>query len=469
MNTPQPTVWERWRQLLLASLVFLLPLAAMPWALPDAAVAGRRPLALRDQALRRVQAEANPAGTVLYVETATGLLRSVDNGASFASADRNLPRRTIGQAALVAWAVAPGDPAQVYAVVGRAPLLDLYATADAGQTWELRGPVPAADAVRRLAVAPGASETLFLAGRDQLWQSENGGRTWSAGWLLPTDLRGEGPIWLAMNDPLGQRFFASAGAGVWMGDLRLRAWTQVTDVPPLAEIGSLAAARRGGLVYAGGRKVVYAGWPTDAGMEWRSFAVHPRASGRLRTLVVDPVVGETVYAVDEAGRVFRSADAGQRWTLIEETRAVVLDLAVDPLARDRLWLASSDGLWWQEVTAPQPTPTPTATATPTPTATATPSPTPSPTPTATQTPTASPTPSPTPTATPTATATASPTATRTPTPTATATHTPTAAAEAPAAPPEGTPVPPPEPEATPSPPPEMPTAEPPTPTPRPPR
>ncbi len=413
--------WRRWRQLTLASLLFLAPLLGLPWAISQAGV--RQPLGLRSQQVQRIQAEASEAGAVLYVQTSTGLLRSIDGGATFVRADEGLPRTVWGAVTLLGWSARPGDPWHVLAAVA-APdgAARLVQSRDGGASWQtLAWP---GTAVRSLVVTPTEPAMLLVAGEEELWQRGLDGGEWSS-MALPDDLQGNAPLLLAVAAGDAHDLFASNGVGLWHLSLdaaqtgrltELGGWVRAADLPPLAEISALATARdRSGLVYAGGRALVYR--TVDGGATWQ-VASAPGAEGLIQRLAVDPLVGETAYAIDAAGHLLRTDDAGLSWRQLEAGLNAGLGLALNPATRSQLLLTGNDGLWAQLVEPLQPTATPTATPTPTATATPTPTATPTTTPTATHTP--SPTPSATPT--PTATPTIPPTPTPTPPPTATPTQ-----------------------------------------------
>lgn len=436
-NTLSYLLQRRWLQLALGAALFLLPLVGLPIAYSQPS--GRQALALREQPVQRLQAVASEAGLVLYAQTTGGLLRSLDGGATFARADAGLPRAALGHIRLRAWTVAPGEPWRLYAAaVTDGALQDaaaqLFRSDDGGDTWRplegaladrLRSQTEGGDApatpgvdgdslrlaqasLRGLAVAPSAPDMLYLAGPQRLWRSSDAGRAWSAAAPWPGPLQGAAPLLLVVDGREPQQLLASAGAGVWQSRDAGQTWQLAGDLPPLAEISSLVAAPdRSGLAYAGSRTLVYR--TVDGGMTWRGAAL-PAAADLVGALFVDPLVGETVYAADSAGQLFRSDDAGSSWRLIDgagRRAGPLLALAIDPSQRDQLFLASNDGIWRRPVAPLLPT------VTPTPTASQTPTPAPEPTPTASQTPTSTPSATSTPTASQTPSATASPTATAT--------------------------------------------------------
>lgn len=445
-TTASPPHWYRQRvpQLALAVLVFLLPLTALPLAWSQ--TAERFPVGLRGQSVQRLESAAVGAGSVLYAQLAGGLLvRSPDGGATYQRIDAALPHIGLGWTGLVDWIAPPDGRWDLAALAEQDGVVRAYGSADQGDTWQaLSRPAGAADASRLRALASGADGWLAAAGQQTLWVSGDAGTTWLVAGQLPPGLSGAGQLLLRASRRDPALLVASSGAGVWLSRDGGASWAQADGLPPLAEVGALAvAADRAGLVYVGGRQLVFVS--ADGGVTWTASEL-PGASGLVRALLVDARVGETALAADEAGRLFRSDDAGRRWQFVAEGDPQAA-LALDAYGRNLLFSGGSDGIWAQAIGLQQPTATATATATPLPTRTPTPTATPSAT--ATATPSATPTATPSPTATRTATATPTRTrpaavaATRTATSTATATAAATDPTPAPTAPgaPDQTPAP----------------------------
>ncbi len=135
---PQTPRWYKQRglYLVLAVIVFLLPLATIGFVAPQPLL--REPLALRSQRVLRLQAFRTTA-TVLVAQTSTSLLRSIDGGNSFERIDQGLPHSGLGKLQLVDWAVSNVDPSQLYALVGNPGQERLYYSTDAGKMWRIAG------------------------------------------------------------------------------------------------------------------------------------------------------------------------------------------------------------------------------------------------------------------------------------------------------------------------------------------
>ena len=470
---PQPAPWYRQRglQLLVATLVFLSPLLALPIAWSQAPAS--QPLALRGQPVLRLQALPSGAVTLLYAQTAGNLWRSVDDGATWVRADSGLPAARPGSRPLLDWAAAPADPWTIYAVAQNGEDVRFMQSSDGGAIWRpggrWTGAAPGAQQSYVLAVSAADAQSVYLAGSGQLWFSATGGRSWRPMGALPDDVSRADRLLLAVDGEDPALLYVSGGSGLWRSQDQGLSWQAAGDLPPLLETGILVAAHEHrGLVFAGSRAVVFRSM--DGGASWTAAEL-PGGVGLVHDLLVDPRVAETLFALDGSGQIFRSNDAGQSWQSTgSEHGPVLTTLALNPVRRDYLYSAGNDGIWSQPVELLQPTATPTATPSPTPTAT--PTPTASPTATATATPSATPSPTATPTSTPTATATATRTSapTRTAAPAATATALPSVSPPAQPAntPPPGGDVPPPtaEPTAAPTTAPTSAPTLPPTPPPR---
>jgi photosystem II stability/assembly factor-like uncharacterized protein len=404
----QPAPWYRQRslQLLLATLVFLSPVLALPIAWSQAPAS--QPLALRGQSVLRLLALPSGAATLLYAQTAGNLWRSVDDGATWVRADAGLPAARPGVRPLLDWGASSADPWTVYAVVQTGEDVRFMQSDDGGATWRpggrWAGAVPGAQQAYVLALGTTDPQWVYLAGSGQLWFSSTGGRSWRWMGPLPDDAARADRLLLAVDGADPALLYVSSGSGLWRSQDQGLSWQMAGDLPPLLEIGSLAAAHElQGLIFVGSRAVVFRS--ADGGMSWMAAEL-PNGVGLVQTLQVDPRVAETLFALDGTGQIFRSDDSGRSWQNTGGDHGAVLTaLALNPVRRDHLYSAGTDGIWSQPVNLLLPTPTPTATFTPTPTSTATPTSSATPTATASASPTASPTSSATPTGTPTVNAT----------------------------------------------------------------
>lgn len=229
---------------------------------------------------------------------ANHLFRSPNGGRSWRRADRGLPPT-------YRWALAfdPASPTTVYAAMGAG---GIFASSDGGSTWRKLG-IPAADrGVTAVAVDPQEPQTVYAATDAGVIRSRNGGRSWrrlnATLHTLGSGDRGYGSVFTLVVDPRDSRtLYASVGC---IGYFRS------TD---------------------GGRR-----WrPINAGLEpscdrWYSFALDPQAT-------------QTAFAVGSRG-VFRTLDGGARWQAAETglSLSTVFSVAVDPQRPGSVYAAAGD-------------------------------------------------------------------------------------------------------------------------------
>ena len=69
-----------------------------------------------------------------------------------------------------------------------------------------------------------------------------------------------------------------------------------------------------------------------------------------RTVAIDPQHPKRVYGVGETGRVYRSDDAGQTWSIADRglPQGTIVTLALDPRHPQRLYAAAAGALYASE-------------------------------------------------------------------------------------------------------------------------
>ena len=433
---PQFRRWRRLTGLILASLIFMAPLALLPYARAGHTETWQT-LGLRGETILDLAVTSTEAERILYAETHTGLWRRIQGGseraANWERIDDGLPRTPLGGPALAAWRNVPGRPLQLYALSGSGTARQLYKSDDGGATWANIGLAPGQTDRPAMLILPGlnnAPDQIILTTNSRIQRSSDGGATWAPGgpWpgsagSEPGDEAGERIHTLLADYSAPERLYAlTADAFLWLSENGGLSWHAAAP----DQVDALAITPHFGL-YLWAATADQLAKSTDDGASWAMQPL-PNAGSASRVVALrgDPRVPETLYAALLGGAVYRTDNAGATtWALLGEPGSgVVTGLVLDPDSRDRLYAATDDGVWERVVTPLQPKFMPTLSPTPLP---APPTLTPTQTPTATATATATATFSPTPTATltPTVTATASASPTRRPTRKPTQTRPPT--------------------------------------------
>lgn len=216
--------------------------------------------------------------------------------------------------------------------------------------------------VGAVAVAPHDALTLYLGGAEGLFRSTDGGETWDC---LSRELRYPHVLLVEPANPA--RLYAARRdlasflplPGVYRSDDGGYTWKRLLSGLGEERIFSLALdPLRPGTLYAGswaGR--IY--WTADGGERWQ-----PIASGVLRPcpacspstvgqLLVDPRTG-ALYALETYGGTFRSTDGGKSWTQINaDSGWLALDAQRGDLylAGRRLLRSTDGGKTWADLSA----------------------------------------------------------------------------------------------------------------------
>lgn len=182
------------------------------------------------------------------------------------------------------------------------------------------GPTPSY--FRHLAVAPAEPASIFalewcftsMLRESQLWRSEDRGQTWS---IVPVQSAAAALIGAFAVDPTDANILYVSG---------------------LTNTGSPTPGVERSL---------------DGGQTWTSTG-EAEISARVRVLLVDPRQPRRVLAGTDRGGVFSSEDQGESWQPLPGLDGLrVWGLTIDETA-DRMYAATSDGVWLTALPAHQP-------------------------------------------------------------------------------------------------------------------
>lgn len=343
--------------------------------------------------------------TTLYHWSVQALWRSVDRGRTWSIIGAGLPTTATG--ALTLLDLQAGGIHTLYALAGPVGRRGLYRSTDSGARFDLLYRPLNFDPVL-LAVQPTtAGDLVALAGDETLVLGRDGGSGWRS-------FGAPGPIQALTMTEHGLWAMGIAGAGN-SGELGWVAYAanggnpaaldeqwQLYPLPADLQPRFLVGAERGPVhLYLGHATGLSSS--SDEGRSWQPLPL----PGRLppQTLLLDPIVWQTLILPDDGGNLWRSDDAGASWRPLPLPPGGAIRGAIavfqTPDDSDLLLAVAGFDLWWLLLPSLQPTPTATTTATPTftstPTASATATATPSATPGPSETPAATPPPvSPTP-------------------------------------------------------------------------
>lgn len=266
--------------------------------------------------------------------TRTGILRSLDSGATWAPLDNATSAYYIG-----VLAVNPVSSA-VYAATGISAPHGVFRSLDGGETWADAGASLPSTWPHDFAFDPGHPETIYFGSSAGVWKSVNRGRTWtpsSSGMaavvsviaVAPSDTHvvyaGSGPGGLFRSTNRGETWSILVPKNLNVNGI----WALVVD--PAVSSTVFAATDRGLFK------------SLDQGETWRRLgALEP-----VYDLAIDPAAPSTLYAATWEG-AFRSTDGGATWSLLwpaGSEASLIHHLAVSPARPASLYLACASGLF----------------------------------------------------------------------------------------------------------------------------
>lgn len=287
----------------------------------------------------------NPLDTeTLFAGGDKGVFKSTNAGVTWRPASAGLTRRIVG-----ALAIDPLVPSTLFAGASSpsntSPYSSVFKSTDGGASWReilggLRG------GICGVALDPANPAAVYTGGQmyDRevgiLFKSVDAGETWTA-------IPGDGCSSLAVDFTQTPNVIYTttlSSLGPMKSTDEGLTWARMgKSLPPQGWGGGIVALDRrnpGTLYLTSGDFGVFKS--TSGGDPWRARN-HGLVGRRIRSLVVDPLDGRTVYA-GTAGGIYRSTDGGASWEAPRLPALLVNALAFDPSHPSRMYAASWKGV-----------------------------------------------------------------------------------------------------------------------------
>ncbi len=277
----------------------------------------------------------NPA--VLYVVAGTGILKSVDSGATWNPGGSILNPECVRIDATSSSTIWAGSNSE-----------GVYKSADGGATWNPASNGIGATWVRDIAIDPANPLKAFAAGDGGIFVTQDGGGLWSpvdlgvpvgSGMAVAIDPRDSALVYAAggAGNLIGTFFRSDDGGQSWAVAQSGLSGGYSHSVAPNPSLVDEAYAVSGGKLFAGGA----AGW-----------TLRGQSASALTELLADPSQPDVLYAafaglLPATSGVVRSDDGGATWDPATDGLAVstIHRLAMAPSDPSHLLAATQDGLF----------------------------------------------------------------------------------------------------------------------------
>ena len=279
----------------------------------------------------------------LYAATAgggTGVMKSLNSGTSWASVNSGLTTKDIQ-----AVAVDQHREGTVYALGSNG---DFFRSTNAGASWKRTMSFPL-QKVHTLVADPNKTGVLYVCTSGGVFRSVDAGTSWVSAVM---GMAGTGVTAVAMDTLQPSTLYAATGGGVFRSTDGGLDWTSISKGLTGSAVATLAVDP---FVHT----TLYAGTDdgffrsTDSGASWKN------CSAGLQTVSVlccapDAWHEGVVYIGTDAGRVlsgtvYRSADRGTTWTMMDDglgtERKYVSSLVLDSGNGGVLYAGGNAGLW----------------------------------------------------------------------------------------------------------------------------
>jgi photosystem II stability/assembly factor-like uncharacterized protein len=278
----------------------------------------------------------------------SGVLKSVDGGTSWATANASLPTANV-----LTLAIDPATPSTLFAGTDAG----VFKTIDGGQSWAAanNGLVGAQSiTVNALAIDPGSPATLYAATSGGVFKTNDGAASWTsinAGLstltprLIAIDPTSPSTLYVGVDDAVYYVYngvFKSTDAGTsWSRIYTVRCGFMCDGAPSVAAIAiDPHSPSRLYVAVAFGELVR----TLDGGASW-SDIVPPQAD--LWSLAIDPTSPATLYAGTYSGAVYRTTDAGDHWTPVSDGPLATVSInviAISASASDTIYAGARTGI-----------------------------------------------------------------------------------------------------------------------------
>jgi len=241
----------------------------------------------------------------------------------------------------------------------------VFASADQGQHWELRGRAgDRLDGVVQRMVVDSRNPQRMLAAvwfRDSpaggVFESADGAKTWKLAGLGSEAVRA-----LEQSPAEPGVWVAGTSSGVFRSTDDAKSWQRISPAedPELQNIDSLAIdPREAQTIYVG---TYHLPWKTvDAGRTWHSISAGMIDDSDVMSLHIDSENPQRIFSSACSG-IYRSEDGGASWTKLQGipySSRRTLQLAQDPAQAQTLYAATTEGVWmtsdsgetWKRITA----------------------------------------------------------------------------------------------------------------------
>ncbi|MGH7165076.1 MAG: WD40/YVTN/BNR-like repeat-containing protein [Nitrospiraceae bacterium] len=253
---------------------------------------------------------------ILYVSTNESVYKTRDGGATWQRMATDLSSYRV-----LTLAIDPEHPATVYA----GTMIDaVYKSPDGGQRWMPynAGLKEHISVVNQFVFDPRNSETIYVATTVGVFRSTDGGRLWEERMAGMKEVHIV--VTLALDPKRPHIFYAGTTGGAYRSDDGTASWKKVNDglIPPEVLEASLALGVNTlvidplvtDTVYAGTTKGLFK--TTNRGESWTRIG-QSLGDQYVSALLIDPATPQVLYAGGRAG-VYKSPDGGQTWQAMNE-------------------------------------------------------------------------------------------------------------------------------------------------------